>query len=599
MLFLRSLLQTLEASQCLELNGNKMNDRKKRLSEFERIPFFAQLDHRRFLDDSGELPFLKVMSRRDRRKLKADSKKIGRQYREILERISRSGVGFPTDQLLRSMAIEYTHRFASSGTEHLPVSFNYFEPFCEGRLLPQSVAPYMALLPELHHLFHASDFFDYLTSSDSSNFQLAALLSLPESQVYHFTANGDILEISFTDARSREYVLSGFSMVRRNNSIHWSLIAGELLSEEEWTLRSCDSTSIDLQNITPSKRAFLSNIIEQQGNTSGPPVRLEGTESAVKTVLAGEIDAHTGRHMGRAVFVESENAYIVFCDDPEVLSPIPESPEKSTIICQAMDRLNEAGALFSIAEGLLQLPSYFESRVTIDKNIAGSTAVPKGMKGKGGKGVSAKFQVVESVAVTKEVEAPMIRRIRLPQYSTETEGHWRRIKFGEKGKDRNGNPVAGKTWVKGSNPWRARSDHENVIYVKDSLAVAKKRVAELYQKAQLKNDDNEVLARSTQGELYVLRCTLMRDEVYKVGWTSGSSSDRAKELSAATGVPISFEVVHSWKHDDARSLEAEVHAMMAPYRLNNQREFFQIEFGSIKRIIEQTIDRLIIVDKKS
>lgn len=564
-----------------------MNNRKIRLREFQKIPFFARLDHRLFLDNDGKLPFFKNMSRRNRRKLKADAARIAQNYRVILSQMNGSGVGYPTDQLLREMAIEYTSRFASSGTGHLPASFNYFEPFCEGKLIPDSVAPYMELLPELHHLFHAYDFFSYLTSSDSDDFNLTTLLSLPESQVLHYTANGNIFEISFTDARSREYLLSGFSMVLRGNSIHWSLIAGELLSEEEWSIRCRDPLTIDLDQITPSKRAFLESRIQQYGHTVGPPVRLEGTETAIRTVMAGEIDAHTGRHIGRAVFIESENAYSVFCDDPEILSPISDASARSMVV----NRLNDANALFSIAEGLLQLPSYFESRVTIDKNLAESKTVPRGMRGKGGKGISAKFQVVESVAVTEDGGAPIIRKIKLPQYSIETEGHWRRIKFGESGKDKNGNPVIGKTWVNRPSPWRGRLNQENIIYVKDSLAVVRKRVTEFYQSAHLKNGSKDALTDSTQGELYVLRCIAMQEEVYKVGWTSGTAHDRAKELSAPTGVPFAFEVVHKWAHNDAQGLETEVHAMMSPYRINNQREFFQLDFGSIKRIIEQTIER--------
>jgi T5orf172 domain len=568
-----------------------MDSRRKRLSEFEKIPFFARLDHRWILDEDGRLPFLKGMSRNKRRNLKAAADRIGRQYKDILGHIMTSGVGFPIDQLVRSMALEYTNRFASSGTENLPVSFNYFESFCEGKLIPKSVAPYMDILPETNHLFNAPDFFDYLTSSDSDSFTPSHLLSLPDSRVYHFTANGNILDLSFTDARSREYVLSGFSLVRRGNSIHWCLVAGESLSEEQWKLRSADEMSIDLNNVTASKRAFFQKVLEEQGNTTGPPMRLEGTEAAIKTVLAGEFDAYTGRHVGKSVFVEFENSYDVFCDDPEVLFPIRDSKEKDAIIERAMGRITEAGALFSIAEGLFQLPTYFESRITISQDVAGSRSIPRGLKGKGGRGIAANYKVVESVAVTNDSEPPIVRKVELPQYSTETEGHWRRLGFGESGKDREGNPVAGKTWVNRSSPWRSQQDRESTIYVKDSLAVAKARVAELYLDAQ-KSEGGGDKAEQAQGVLYVLRCTLMEEEVYKVGWTSGTARDRAKDLSAATGVPLAFVVVESLKHDDAEALETEVHAILSPYRVNTQREFFQLELSAMKRIIEQTIARL-------
>ena len=441
-------------------------------------------------------------------------------------------------------------------------------------------------------MFSFSDFFNYLTSSDSDGFALKSLLSLPESHIYHFTASGDILELSFTDARFREYVLSGFSLVRRGNSIHWFIVAGELLSEEQWRLRSLDSMSIDLENVSASKRAFLSKLVEDRGGTSGTPLLLEGTETAVKTILAGEIDARTGRHVGRSIFVESENAYSVFCDDPEVLCTVSNSVDKNKLMDDLIERLEEAAALFSIVEGLLQLPTYFGSRVTIGRDIVGSKSVPRGLKGRGGQGINSKFSVVESVSVTVGSDAPTIRKITLPQYSIETEGHWRRLSYNESGKDREGNSILGKTWVNRSNPWRAMQGRDNIIYVKDSLAVAKERVFELYRKVEKLKVLNETGTEQGMGNLYVLRCTLMKEEVYKVGWTSGNVEDRAKELSSATGVPLAFVVVESWSHIKAEALETEVHAILSPYRLNTQREFFQLEFRAMKRIIEQTIERL-------
>ena len=64
-----------------------------------------------------------------------------------------------------------------------------------------------------------------------------------------------------------------------------------------------------------------------------------------------------------------------------------------------------------------------------------------------------------------------------------------------------------------------------------------------------------------------------------------------KELSADTGVPSSFAVVASWKHADPEGLEKGVHAMLAPYRINEAREFFQVSYATIKSIIEAEIAR--------
>jgi hypothetical protein len=50
------------------------------------------------------------------------------------------------------------------------------------------------------------------------------------------------------------------------------------------------------------------------------------------------------------------------------------------------------------------------------------------------------------------------------------------------------------------------------------------------------------------------------------------------QLSSETGVPVAFVVARSWAHANARALEAEAHAMLAPYRINDRREFFARRF---------------------
>jgi hypothetical protein len=98
-------------------------------------------------------------------------------------------------------------------------------------------------------------------------------------------------------------------------------------------------------------------------------------------------------------------------------------------------------------------------------------------------------------------------------------------------------------------------------------------------------------SKPENGILYVLRCTIMKEEVYKVGWTSGSAEARAEQISSATGVPTSFVVVDAWEHQDAEALEKNVHMMLDPYRLNDRREFFQANYHTIKKIIEAEIQR--------
>lgn len=568
-----------------------MSDRNSRTKKILSMPSLARMDHRNFLTKEGRLVWENTISRNERRRIKFESKKIANQYKKILKNLFHSGVGFSVDRTLRQMAIEYTSRFASSGTETLPTSFNYFEPFCYVRLMQKCVAPYIDLVPEVNHLFNVSDFFDFLTSAEGEDFSVEELLRIPEARTLHFSNSGDIAEITFFDAFGREYVLSGFSMVRRGNSLHWFLVAGEKLSQDQWSLREKDVQEFEIEGVPLSKRAFIKEVMEKRGKISGPPMKLEGTESAVRTLVAGEFDILKKKHIGKSIFIESENSYAVCSNDPEIISEIPSANKRKEVIENALNRLNEADVLWNVAEGFFQLPRYFETRITVSRNLIKDRKGKVGLKGKGGRGVNADYVAVEAVALEDSESPPVIRRVTMPMYSNEVNGHWRRLKIGQTGKDRDGNSVSGKTWVNKSSLWRDRRRSDGVVYVKDSLAAAKTQVETLYAASA----DVEVEKRfdaSVSGQLYVLRCPLMKDEIYKVGWTSGTAVERARQLSTATGVPMAFVVVECWDHDDPEALETEVHAQLSSYRVNFQREFFQLDLKLIRKIIVRTIERV-------
>ena len=121
------------------------------------------------------------------------------------------------------------------------------------------------------------------------------------------------------------------------------------------------------------------------------------------------------------------------------------------------------------------------------------------------------------------------------------------------------------------------------------MAAAKLKAAE-YEAASLAADSQNKKT-GVKGVLYVLRCMAMKEEIYKVGWTSGSAQERADQLSAVTGIPISFVVVSSWQHKDAEKLGKDTHAMLAPYRIAPNREFFQVSYDVLSKIISDVIER--------
>lgn len=75
------------------------------------------------------------------------------------------------------------------------------------------------------------------------------------------------------------------------------------------------------------------------------------------------------------------------------------------------------------------------------------------------------------------------------------------------------------------------------------------------------------------GYVYVLGNSAMPN-VFKVGMTTRTVSERVAELSKSTSIPSPFYTIKAWHSTRAAFLEREIHKLLEPYRLNKGREFF-------------------------
>lgn len=88
------------------------------------------------------------------------------------------------------------------------------------------------------------------------------------------------------------------------------------------------------------------------------------------------------------------------------------------------------------------------------------------------------------------------------------------------------------------------------------------------------------------GFLYVLANSAMQG-IVKVGKTIRSPSERAAELSAATGLPTPFIVVYEQLFEDCTEAETFVHTLLASkgFRVADNREFFSAPVNEVVRAI--------------
>ncbi len=90
----------------------------------------------------------------------------------------------------------------------------------------------------------------------------------------------------------------------------------------------------------------------------------------------------------------------------------------------------------------------------------------------------------------------------------------------------------------------------------------------------------------SSGYVYVL-INYSMDNLVKVGKTTRDVEGRAKELSAATGVPVPFIVAFDAHFDDCSQAENYIHKKLEQkgYRLSNNREFFQAPLKEVIGVI--------------
>ena len=72
----------------------------------------------------------------------------------------------------------------------------------------------------------------------------------------------------------------------------------------------------------------------------------------------------------------------------------------------------------------------------------------------------------------------------------------------------------------------------------------------------------------------------------KIGYTKNDPETRAKQISAATGVALPYKVEWAFQCFNGEQLEQEVHRELESYRVNQNREFFDIPLVEAQEAIE-------------
>jgi|TARA_R100000084_G_C4633931_1_gene139949 hypothetical protein len=74
--------------------------------------------------------------------------------------------------------------------------------------------------------------------------------------------------------------------------------------------------------------------------------------------------------------------------------------------------------------------------------------------------------------------------------------------------------------------------------------------------------------------VYIL--SSFNNDYYKIGYTKNEPELRAKQISASTGVAHPYKVEFAFQCFNGEALEHEVHRKLKHYRVNSNREFFDV-----------------------
>ncbi|MEY9584279.1 GIY-YIG nuclease family protein [Sinorhizobium fredii] len=103
----------------------------------------------------------------------------------------------------------------------------------------------------------------------------------------------------------------------------------------------------------------------------------------------------------------------------------------------------------------------------------------------------------------------------------------------------------------------------------------------------------------TEGYIYILFNPAYRANQYKIGMTTRTPEERALEVSSATGVPQSFEVLFSKRVADCQWAERLVHQRLAEYRSGSDREFFQVSLSIAIDILNDVTAEVGLLSEKT
>jgi hypothetical protein len=407
------------------------------------------------------------------------SSRPGRGLRKLAEKIKtridaareadqNSGAGFEVDRTLREYASLFNQRLVETGIS-LPQSFPIMRGFLD--FIDVKGIKYLKIRSESDHLFATGDFIDFVTAQDVKHGAIDKLSSMREGLVHHYSATSDIRALAFVDGERRA-VLSGVSLVRRGTDVHWLAVGGFI---HDFVGGRGEPSAGDDFSPVESIREMNAGTADIGVIESMRAAPLQGYDDVWRHVAMGIFNLKTRSHEMRTVYRDMGSAYTAATDDIDYVKMVSErldrlEEDREKEISRNLGEMARDRMLLELAETAFALPLYFGAKVALTVQTESPSRAAGSVERR--QGPSSGFRRVSSLVVERPAGSTGERAFTPPSYRVELDGYRRRIGEHGVGKDMDGNPVVGWTWVKGHVRWKALPERPRKIAVKSSIVAA-------------------------------------------------------------------------------------------------------------------------------
>ena len=474
---------------------------------------------------------------------------------------THNGAPLPAPETLREFLQEYSGRAAKHGLHSLPLSFNVGEAFYDYD--PRLNAFF--LLPEHDQACQLVDLLDIYTSTRITPSLDVAAESMNENEIYSFSfIDSPCFSLTGKDGT---FSIRAMNITRRGNQISIILTAGDHQAPKYPALAGS-------QEINTSPPPVWKEGIRPEPSLKPGEVFLDGQKGVLRALFFSRIDISSGIRERSTYLRDHGNNYIVSTDDAGAYEDVltgelmmdGESIEKNAAEVRALGTLAEVSTFACYAPWCFQQrhdPAQAEQHPTRLRR-EWPAIVTQGND----KFVSQKNRrFMRPVYVLPPNRGVVAASVELPRLRVERRGYWKKLAPSAAGTDRNGVATLGKTWVDEIASWTESAPQR--VDINTSLPTGK-----------------------DPGFIYVLRCAAHAPDVFKIGLTRRTVTERARELGGHTGAPDAMLEVISYPVGDCASVEAAVHKQLADYRLKKEREFFHAPLTLILATIVRAVEAM-------